>query len=83
LAVLRFTEERARWVAEEVWHPQQEGRRLEDGSYELRIPYNNPRELVMDVLREGPNLIVIEPAELVDEVKSKLQETLGRYNKDS
>ena len=27
LAVLRFTKERARWVAEEVWHPQQQGRR--------------------------------------------------------
>jgi predicted DNA-binding transcriptional regulator YafY len=83
IAVLLFTEERAKWVAEEEWHPKQQARRLEDGSYELKIPYNNPRELVMDILREGPNLIVIEPAELVDEVKSKLQETLRRYNKDS
>lgn len=37
-AVLRFTPQRARWVAEEQWHPQQQGRMLEDGSYELRIP---------------------------------------------
>src|SRR5580704_9621170 len=31
IAVLQFTKERARWVAEEVWHPQQQGRRMEDG----------------------------------------------------
>ena len=37
VAVLRFTPERARWVADEQWHPQQEGEWLEDGSYELRF----------------------------------------------
>lgn len=31
VAVLVFTAERARWVADERWHPQQEGRWLEDG----------------------------------------------------
>ena len=40
VAVLLFTRERARWVADEVWHPEQQGKWLEDGSYELRIPYN-------------------------------------------
>jgi proteasome accessory factor C len=79
VAVLRFTKERARWVAEEVWHPEQQGNRLEDGSYELRIPYNNPRELVMDILREGPNVIVIEPKSLVEEVEKQLKEALERY----
>jgi proteasome accessory factor C len=83
VAVLLFTEERAKWVAEEEWHPRQQGRRLENGTYELRIPYNNSTELVMDILREGPNVIVIEPDSLIDEVKGKLQETLGRYNRDS
>ena len=31
-AQLRFTPKRARWVAGEQWHPQQESRTLEDGS---------------------------------------------------
>jgi proteasome accessory factor C len=79
--VLLFTRERARWVAEENWHPEQQGKRLEDGSYELRIPYNNSRELVMDVLRCGPDVLVIEPQSLVDEVKSHLREALERYEK--
>jgi proteasome accessory factor C len=82
VAVLRFTKERARWVAEEVWHPQQQGRRLEDGSYELRIPYNNSRELVMDILREGPNVIAIEPKSLVEDVRRQLSETLRQYSQD-
>jgi proteasome accessory factor C len=67
-------------VAEEVWHPEQEGKRLEDGSYELRIPYRDSRELVMDILRHGADVVVIEPAELVEEVKSRLVLALERYN---
>jgi proteasome accessory factor C len=79
MAVLRFTKERARWVAEEVWHPQQEGKRLEDGRYELRIPYRDSRELVMDILRHGPDVVVMEPASLIEEVKRQLKEALERY----
>ncbi len=80
MAVLRFTKERARWVADEVWHPEQEGKHFEDGSYELRIPYRDPRELVMDILRHGPHVLVIEPQSLVDEVKDQLSRALGRYS---
>jgi proteasome accessory factor C len=82
VAVLLFTEERAKWVAEEEWHPKQQGRRLGNGKYELRIPYNNSRELVMDILREGSNVIVIGPKELHEEVKSKLREALLQYGRD-
>jgi predicted DNA-binding transcriptional regulator YafY len=81
-AVLRFTRERAQWVADEVWHPEQEGKRLEDGSYELRIPYRDHRELVMDILRHGPHVLVIEPESLVDEVKNQLAGALGRYSQN-
>ncbi len=80
VAVLRFTEERARWVAEEVWHPGQQGRRLDDGSYELKIPYRDPRELVMDILRHGPHVLVIKPQSLIEEVKRQLTEALDRYD---
>jgi proteasome accessory factor C len=79
VAVLRFTRERARWVSEEVWHPEQQGKWLEDGSYELRIPYSDQRELVMDILRHGPQVVVIDPASLVEGVKSQLAGAMGRY----
>jgi proteasome accessory factor C len=80
LAVLRFTKERARWVADEVWHPEQQGMQLEDGSYELKIPYRDQRELVMDILRHGPHVLVIEPQSLADEVKIQLTGALRHYN---
>ena len=82
MAVLKFTKERARWVAEEVWHPEQEGKRLEDGSYELKIPYRDSRELVMDILRHGADVVVMEPTELVEEVKARLKGALERYSQD-
>jgi predicted DNA-binding transcriptional regulator YafY len=77
VAVLRFSAERARWVADENWHPQQQGKHLPDGRYELRIPYRDARELVMDIMRHGPHVEVIEPPALRDEVH-KLLETAAR-----
>jgi len=80
-AILRFTPERARWVAEEQWHPQQQGRMLGDGSYELRIPYADPRELVMDVLKHGAEVAVIEPEALRLLVQQQLQQAWQQYEK--
>ncbi len=78
-AVLRFTPERARWVADEHWHPQQQGIVLEDGSYELRIPYSDSRELVMDVLKHGADVQVIEPRSLRQLVHEQLASALAQY----
>jgi len=78
-AVLRFTPERARWVSEESWHPHQEGRFLPDGGYELRLPYGDPRELVMDILRHGAEVEVAEPPELRRAVAAELERAAGRY----
>ncbi|MEJ2454011.1 MAG: WYL domain-containing transcriptional regulator [Candidatus Thiodiazotropha sp.] len=78
-AILRFTAERARWVSMESWHPQQQSRWLEDGSYELSLPYGQPEELVMDLLRFGPDVEVIEPPSLRERVLQKLQATLDLY----
>jgi proteasome accessory factor C len=79
IATLRFTKERARWVADERWHPQQEGMWLPDGRYELRIPYRSSRELVMDVMRHGPDVEVVAPAELRAEVEAQLRRALEQY----
>jgi predicted DNA-binding transcriptional regulator YafY len=78
-AVLVFDSERARWVADEEWHPEQQGIWLPDGRYELRIPYQDPRELVMDILRHGPHVEVLEPPSLVEAVKQDLARALGQY----
>lgn len=83
LAVLRFSEERARWVADEQWHPQQQGVHLPDGRYELRIPYRDSRELVMDILRHGAQVEVMEPVELRESVVDELDAALERYRGES
>jgi proteasome accessory factor C len=79
VAVLRFSRERARWVADETWHPQQEGKYLEDGSYELRIPYRDPRELVMDIMRHGKEVEVIGPGTLREQVIAEARSLLDLY----
>jgi predicted DNA-binding transcriptional regulator YafY len=78
-ATLRFTPERARWVAAETWHPRQKARFNRDGSYQLSIPYSNPRELVMDILKYGPDVEVLKPASLRQQVTAQLDATRQRY----
>jgi predicted DNA-binding transcriptional regulator YafY len=78
-AVLRFNAQRARWVSLESWHPRQQSRWLEDGRYELRLPYSQPEELVMDLLRFGPDVEVIAPASLRELLLQKLSMTLDLY----
>lgn len=77
-AILRFTSERARWIAEECWHPQQQGRFLDNGIYELQIPYADSRELVMDILRHVPEVEVVAPDELRQEVRVRLNAALKK-----
>jgi predicted DNA-binding transcriptional regulator YafY len=78
-AKLRFIPERSRWVSKELWHPQQEGRSLPDGSYELSIPYSDDRELLGDILRFGPEVKVLSPRELQQKVQQRLLAAMGRY----
>ena len=78
-ATLRFTPERARWVAAEQWHPAQQSTFLPDGSYQLSIPYSNDPELIMDILKYGPDCEVIAPTALREKVVRILREAVGRY----
>jgi predicted DNA-binding transcriptional regulator YafY len=77
-ARLRFSGASARWVADEVWHPEQKSW-SDDGHYYLELPYTDPRELVRDILRHGPGVTVISPAALRDQVRQRLAETLQNY----
>lgn len=63
-ARLRFSPERARWVATEHWHPAQRGTFDRDGHYVLEVPYADHRELLMDVLKHGRHCEVLGPVGL-------------------
>ena len=78
-ATLNFTAQRARWVAAEHWHPEQEGAFLDDGSYQLRVPYSNDPELIMDILKYGPDCEVVGPGELREKVIGLLKGAVGKY----
>lgn len=77
-AVLRFTPERARWVADELWHPDQIGQWVGE-VYELQVPYSDPRELLMDILKYGPDVEVVAPRDLRRLVAERLGEAAVRY----
>jgi predicted DNA-binding transcriptional regulator YafY len=78
-ATLVFTAEAARWVRHEVWHEQQKARDLPDGAFELSVPYADPREIEMDVLRHGDNVRVIAPQQLIESVRSRLTRAENLY----
>lgn len=78
-AHLRFHPLRARWVARESWHPQQEGRFLESGHYELKFPYGKEQELLMDILKYGADVEVLAPDSLRRKVQAQLAAALAQY----
>lgn len=78
-ATLRFSPERARWVAAEQWHPQQKGEWDAQGRWVLQIPYSDDRELSMDILRHTPEVEVLAPAGLRQRVLEKMREGVARW----
>jgi len=82
-ATLRFTSDRAKWVASEKWHPNQKSRFLPNGSYELRIPFTIEHELVMDIMKYGQDVIVMEPEDLKRTIQIKHQQAADIYNEQS
>lgn len=79
-AVLRFSPNAARWVADETWHPDQLAQWVA-GDYELQVPYSDPRELIMDILRYGPDVEVLAPNELREAVAERLRAAAALYPK--
>lgn len=77
-ARLKFTPERARWVAQETWHPNQKGTLEPDGSFVLELPYSDDRELIMDILKYGADVEVVGPGSLKKRVRSEIQKLAER-----
>jgi predicted DNA-binding transcriptional regulator YafY len=79
LATLRFSPRAAPWTSHEQWHPEQQGRWLPEGSWELTLPYVDETELVMDLLRQGEQVQVLAPESLRQAVRRRLQGALLQY----
>jgi predicted DNA-binding transcriptional regulator YafY len=78
-AVLKFTPSRAQFVSLEVWHPDQRSKWLPDQSYVLEVPYSNDQELLMDLMRHGADVEVLDPPELRDKIYSRLLAAANQY----
>lgn len=86
-ATLVFEAGAAQWVANEEWHPQQKTRWLEPAPgeppthrrYELQVPYSEPTELAMDILRHGSSVVVTGDKPLVRLITERLRDAAARY----
>jgi predicted DNA-binding transcriptional regulator YafY len=81
VATILFSAKAARWVADEHWHSQQQGRYLPDGRYELKVPYSAPRELLMDVLHYGSDAEITEPQSLREQARALLSLAMSNYER--
>jgi predicted DNA-binding transcriptional regulator YafY len=78
-AVLRFSSSVAGWIEREQWHPEQTIAQLASGEIELTVPHANATELVRDILKWGPDVEVIAPAILREQVGNAARATAERY----
>jgi predicted DNA-binding transcriptional regulator YafY len=79
VAKLKFTAEMSRWIAEEQWHPDQKGSYDDGGAWTLELPFSSARELVMDIMRYGPEVEVISPGFLRAAVAESARKTAAAY----
>jgi predicted DNA-binding transcriptional regulator YafY len=79
-ATLKFTAQAARWVSAQIWHPKQRARVEKDGGYVLEIPYADDRELVMEILKYGADVEVVQPAALRERVGDAIRKAAQRYD---
>jgi predicted DNA-binding transcriptional regulator YafY len=78
-ATLLFQADAAQWVAHEEWHAQQKARWRDDGRYELQVPYSDPTELTMDILRHGDSVEVLGDKALVASIAARLKKAAQLY----
>ncbi len=94
-ATLVFSADAAQWVSNEEWHPQQKARWLAGGDgdaggdesgarpaerrYELQVPYSDPTELAMDILRHGDSVVVTGDKALQALIGQRLRSAAARY----
>ena len=80
IARLRFRPSIAREIAMQQWHPDQQGTWDAD-EYILSVPYGDERELVRDVMKYVPEVVVEAPAALKSNVAKRLTEALKHFQK--
>lgn len=76
-ATLVFSPQAAQWVSREEWHPKQLTRWLDDGHLEMKLPFVDQTELLMDIMRHGAQVRVEAPRSLAVAVVEQLRASLA------
>ncbi|MBC7681691.1 MAG: WYL domain-containing protein [Ferruginibacter sp.] len=78
-ARLQFSRAKACSVANVQWHPMQQGKQQNDGTYLLRVPYMDPRELMERILQHGAHCEVLGPASLRQALTDEVAQMATNY----
>lgn len=78
--VLHFSPFRARWIREQMWHPDQEMIPLSDGGLALRFPVADFREIKMKILQFGADVTVVAPEALKSEIGEEIRKMGELYS---
>ena len=78
-ACIRFRPEVSEWIAEQVWHHEQQSYFEKDGSLCLRFPVAHFREIKGEILKHGSHVEVVSPPELRDEIQKELNKMMKIY----
>lgn len=77
---LAFSAQAAQWVSREQWHRDQRATWQPDGRYQLELPYVDPSELAMDILRHAGEVEIVADSGTVGEaVRERLRRAWERY----
>ena len=76
---LRFVPFRARYIRDQIWHPDQKIEEQPDGGLVLAFPVADFREVSMEILRYGPDVKVLEPDELRKNISEEIRKMTRIY----
>ncbi len=78
-AELRFSARLSPWIQREHWHSHQTMQTDDQGRLTLTLPFSNDPELIMRILSYGPDVEVLQPADLRAKISVRLQEACALY----
>lgn len=79
-AEIKIDLEQAPWTVYEHWHSNQQLEHLDNKHILLKIPYNDHRELLADVMRLGTAAQIMQPIELKQLIVNELKSVLKQYD---
>ena len=78
--VLRFTEGQGNYIKTQPLHQSQEILSEANGELEISLTLQSSPEFIMQILSFGRKVIVIEPKELVSQMKEELKSAFEKYS---